>query len=115
MRYSFVGALGKEGALDWGGDFSGNIPASHCFLPDWWDTKLYLTIRGYAREGGYEGCQVDWGAFAIKVNGPEMLTILEECYGSMDEVDPKALLGKYADFARKLGTANYVALISTEM
>ena len=84
-------------------------------MGNYWDTKLYLTIRGYAREGGYEGCRVDWGAFAIKVNGPEMLTILEECYGNMDEVDPKTLLGKYADFARKLGTENYVALISTEL
>ena len=115
MRWSYVGALGKDGALDWGGDDSGNIPASGHFLPDLEDTKIYLIIRGYAREGAYEGRQVDWGAFAIKVNGPEMLTILEECYGSLDGVGPKTILGKHAAFARKLGTDNYVALISCEM
>ena len=115
MRWSYVGALGKDGALDWGGNDSGNVPVSGRFLPDWDDTKLYLRIRGYAKEGGCEGRQVDWGAFAIKVNGPQMLTVLEECYGSTDAVDPKTLLGKYAAFARKLGTERYVALISAEM
>ena len=115
MRWSYVGKLGKDGALDWGGDKNGNIPVSGLFLPDWEDTKLYLRIRGYAREGAYEGGQIDWGAFAIKVNGPEMLTVLEECYGRMDAVNPKTLLGRYAAFARKLGTENYVALVSAEM
>jgi hypothetical protein len=115
MRWSYVGELGKDGALDWGGNNSGNIPVSGRFLPDWADTKLYLTIRGYAREGAYEGGQVDWGAFAIKVNGPEMLTVLKECYGNMDVVDPTTLLGTYAAFARKLGTEHHVALGSAEL
>jgi hypothetical protein len=72
-------------------------------------------MAAYAREGAFEGRQVDWGAFAIKVNGPEMLRVLEEAYGSTMEVDPKTLLGRYAAFARELGTENYVAMVSTEM
>ena len=115
MRWSYVGSLGKDGALDWGGNDSGNIPVSGSFLPDWQDIKLYRWIKGYAQEGAFEGRQVDWGAFAIKVNGPEMLRVLEEAYGNTEGVDRKDLLGKYAAFAHKLGTENYVAMIALEM
>lgn len=115
MRWSYVGALGKDGALDWGGDNSGNIPASGHYLPDWEDTKLYRWIKGYAQEGAFEGRQTDWGAHAIKVNGPEMLRVLEEAYGSTKEVDPKTLLGKYAAFAHELGTENYIAMVAVEL
>ena len=115
MRWSYIGALGKDGGLDWGGNDSGNIPASGHYLPDAEDTKLYLTIKGYAQEGAFEGRQIDWGAHAIKVNGPEMLRVLEEAYGSTDGVDPKTLLGRYAAFARKLGTEKYMALVAAEM
>ena len=115
MRWSYVGKLGKGGVLDWGGNDSGNVPVSGSFLPDWEDTKLYLRIKGYAQEGRYHGRRVDWGASAIKVNGAEMLTVLEECYGSTDAVDPETLIGKYAAFARKLGPEHYVALVAAEM
>ncbi|GAC1586641.1 MAG: hypothetical protein NVS3B5_20630 [Sphingomicrobium sp.] len=115
MRWSYVGSLGKDDALDWGGNYDGNSPASGHYLPDWDDTKLYLRIRGYAREGAFEGRQTDWGTYALKVNGPELLTILEEAYGSTTGIDPKTLLGRYAAFARKLGTENYIPLISAEM
>ena len=115
MRWSYVGALGKDGALDWGGNDSGNIPATGHYLPDWEDLKLYRWIKDYAQEGAFEGRQVDWGAWAIKVNGPEMLRVLEEAYGSTEEVKPKTLLGKHAAFAHKLGTENYVAMVALEL
>ena len=112
MRWSYIGALGKNGALDWGGDDSGNIPASGQFLPDWEDTKLYLRIRDHAREGRYAGKQVDWGAFAIKVTGPEMLSVLEDCYGDLCSLQEDSLLARYANFARSLGPEETVALVS---
>ena len=115
MRWSYVGALGKDGALDWGGDDSGNIPASGHYLPDWEDTKLYRWIKVYAQEGTFEGRQIDWEAHAIKVNGPEMLRVLEEAYGGTEGVDRETLLGRYAAFAHKLGTENYVAMVAAEM
>ena len=112
MRWSYIGELGADGALDWGGDFSGNIPASGHFLPDWEDLKLYLKIRQHAREGRYHGAQIDFDACAIKVNGPEMLAVLEECYGDPDAADPTSLLGKYVAFAKALGPENCIAFIS---
>ena len=115
MRWSYIGALGKDGALDWGGDYSGNVPASGHYLPDAEDTNLYRWIKRYAEEGAFQGRQIDWGAHAIKVNGPEMLRVLEEAYGSLEEVNPKTILGKYAAFARKLGTENYIAMVAAEL
>jgi hypothetical protein len=112
MRWSYIGALGPDGALDWGGTWSGNIPTSGLYLPDWEDLKLYLQIRGHAREGKYGGDQVDWGAYAIRVNGPEMLTILAECYTDLGSVDPESLLGRYIAFARDLGSNEHVALVA---
>lgn len=115
MRWSFVGALGEGDALDWGGDGSGNIPASGHFLPDSDDTKLYLAIRAHAREVRYCGRQVDWGAFAIKVNGPEMMSVLEECYANFDGMPPDSIPARYADFARSLGPDRAVAMVSCEL
>ena len=114
MRWSYLGRLGPGGALDWGGDDSGNIPTSGT-LPDIEDTSVYRQIRGLAQEGRYEGRQVDWGAWAIKVNGPELLSVLTDCYGDLTYCDPKTVLGQHIKYAKKLGETKYVALISTEM
>lgn len=114
MRWSYLGALGPGDALDWGGDYSGNIPAAGT-LPDIQDTSVYRQIRGLAQEGQFEGRQVDWGAWAIKVNGPELMSVLADCYGDLSDRDPKSVLGRHIQYAKKLGETKYVALISTEM
>ena len=44
MRWSYVADLGQNGALDWGGTNTGNIPVCGKYLPDFQDTKLYVTI-----------------------------------------------------------------------
>lgn len=98
-----------------GRDYNGNIPVTDQFLPDWQDTKHYLRILDFARDGAYRGEKIGWGAFAIKVNSPEMLSVLEECCGGIAAVDPVSLLERYAVFARELGTERYVALVSCEM
>jgi hypothetical protein len=115
VRWAYLGKLGPNGLLDWGGGWSGNIPASGYVLPDIEDTRIYLKIRELAQEGAYEGRQVDWGAFAIKVNGSALLSILAECLGDLDEIDPESVLGRHVVYAELLGTEKYVALIATEL
>lgn len=115
MKWSYLGKLGPEGKLDWGGTWSGNIPASGHILPDLEDTKVYMKIRDIAREGKFEGDMVDWGAFAIKVNGPELLSVLTSCYGDIEAVNPESLTGRYVSYAKALGADNYVAFLSVEL
>ena len=115
MRWSYVGDLGKEGPLDWGGTNSGNIPVTERYLPNFQDNRLYLTISWHAKQGNYDGRAVDWGAQAIKVDGPKMLEILEECYGALDQHSPQSEIGLYADFARNLPSGKHVALIAASM
>ena len=107
-------ALGPRGVLDRGGDDSGNIPSAGT-PPDMEDIRVYRQIRGLAQEGRYEGRQVDWGAWAIKVNGPELMSVLADCYGDLTDCDPNTVLGRRIKYAKKLEHGKYVALISTEM
>ena len=109
MRWSYLGRLGEGSELDWGGSVP--VPA----LPELHETKLYMIIRGLAREWAHEGREVDWGASAIKVNGPEILEILESVYGDLGNVRGSGALAKYVKFARQLGTEGYAALIGAEM
>ena len=115
MTWSYLGKLGPEGKLDWGGSSTGNIPATGWILPDLDDLKIYLKIREHARNGNYEGKQIDWGAFAIKVNGPELLTVLSECHDNIESVNLESLLGRYVSYAKSLGSKNYVAFVSVEL
>ena len=115
MRWSYVADLGPKDALDWGGDNTGNIPVTGKYLSDFEDTKLYLTISWHAQQGNYEGGPVDWGASAIKVDGLQILEILEGCYGKLDQHDPKSEIGKLANFARKLPAGKKMALVACSM
>ena len=65
-----------------------------------------------AQEGRYEGRQVDWG---VEVNGPELMTVLADCYGDLSDCDPKTVLGRHIKYAKKLGDEKFVALISLEL
>ena len=98
MRWSYLGRLGEGAELDWGGGDYPNVPVPA--LPELHETKLYMIIRGLAREGAHEGREVGWGASAIKVNGPEILEILRSVYGDLENVSGKGSLGKYVKFAR---------------
>ena len=51
--------LGPNDALDWGGHTTGNIPITGQYLPDFQDTKLYMTISWHAQQGNYEARAVD--------------------------------------------------------
>ena len=115
MRWSYLGRLGPDGKLDWEGTWTGNIPPSGYILPDLEDLKIYQVIREHARKGDYEGDQVDWGAYAIKVNGPELLSVLRECYRHLEAADPESLIGRYASYASSLGPNKHVAFLSVEL
>lgn len=114
-RWSYVANLGPNDALDWGGDTTGNIPITGQYMTDFQDTKLYMTISWHAQQGNYEGRAVDWGAEAIKVDGPQILEILEECYGDLEQHNPKSEVGKLASFARKLPAGKQMALSACSM
>jgi hypothetical protein len=113
MRWSYLGKLGSNGELDWGGNWDCNVPVR--ILPDLHETKLYLIIRGLAREGAHAGREVDWGASAIKVNGPEVMDILRSVYGDLERFKPKDTIGKYVQFARDLGSERFAAFIAAEL
>ncbi len=115
MRWSYLANLGPDDKLDWGGSWSGNIPASGHVLPDIEDTGVYLKIRDHARSGNYEGVEVDWGAYAIKVNGPDLLQILSECFAKIDTMRPDSIIGRYVTYAKSLGHDKYIALLSVEL
>ena len=115
MRWSYVANLGPNDALDWGGDNTGNIPTTGQYLPDFQDTKLYMTINWHAQQGNYEGRAVDWGASAIKVDGPQILEILQGCYGDLDQHNPESEIGGLANFAGKLPAGKKMALVACSM
>lgn len=109
MGRSYLGKLGAGRELEWGGSVP--VPA----LPELHETKLYLIIRGLAREGAHQGREVDWGASAIKVNGPEIMDILESFYGDLRKVGRTGSLAKYVKFARQLGIEGFAAFIAAEL
>jgi hypothetical protein len=115
MRWSYVADLGKDGALDWGGNNTGNIPVTERYLPNFQDNVLYRTINWHAQQGNYEGRAVDWGASAIKVDGPQILEILAECYGDLEQRSAKSEIGMLATFAKNLPTGKQMALIACSM
>ena len=113
MRWSYIGRLGARGDLDWGGGEYPSVPPPA--LPELHETKLYMIIRGLAREGAHGGREVGWGASAIKVNGPEILEILRSVYGDLENVGRTGILAKYVNFARELGSEGFAALIAAEL
>ncbi len=115
QTWSYLAALGKDGALDWGGDWSGNAPASGYILADFDDSAIWREIVGGIREGRYNGRQTDWGTHAIKVNGPQLLALLTHCFPDAEIASQRTLLGKYVAYARSLGPDNHLAFVAAEL
>ena len=114
MRWSFVGALGAGKKLDWGGPIGGNIPVGGT-LPDIDDTVVYQMIANLASRGEYQGKVIDFDAYGVKVNGPELRHIISECFrdspGNLDRAD----IQQYLDYADALGIKKYVAFVAVAM
>jgi hypothetical protein len=113
QRWAYVGALGPNGALDWGGTYSGNIPTGGR-LRDL-DSSAFWKILNLAQEHAYEGRQVDWGAWALKVNGPQLRQVMEAIYGAERLKVPRPPLDSYLALADELGAEQFVALVAAEL
>lgn len=101
MRWVYAGQLGLGDRLEWGGNPGGNIPQSG-MVPNLDDTGLYLLVRTLANEGHYHGCDPDFDASALKLNGDELLGLLDSHYGSETLAGCKGALRAYVDLARQL-------------
>ena len=113
QRWAYVGKLGSGEALDWGGDSDGNIPVGG-WLKDL-HSEAFWAIMRLADEGQYQGRQVDWGAWALKVNGPQLKQVLRDIFGAEQIAQPSPVLQSYIDLADELGDANYVAFVAAEL
>lgn len=114
MRWSYVGALGRDGMLDWGRSAGANIPSSGT-LPNIEDLLIYQAISKLAATGEYEGQVVDHDAYGLKVNGADLRCIIEACY----ELHPEKLLeppiAQHLEYADNLPPNQYVALVAVAM
>jgi hypothetical protein len=111
QTWAYIGELGPEGRLDWDGSWDGNIPAKGA-LPDLGPEAWRLVLR-LVSEGLWEGRQTDWGAYALRVNGPRLIAFLTEAYGAT-AID-QARFRDYRALALDLGADRYVALVAAEL
>lgn len=109
QRWAFAGELGPNDALDWGGTWSGNVPKS--ILPDLGSDAFWVIMR-LAADGPFEGKQIDWGAWALRLNGPQLRDVLTRIYGA--DLSP-ARTAPYAALADELGENKFIALVAAEL
>ena len=111
-RWIYIGELGENGALDWGGDPNlGNIP-KHLQPSIYGDDGFWIVVR-LVDSGEFEGRKIDWGAWALKLNGPQLREVLTRVF-SVDIRRGNAA-EEHIAFADKLGPDKYVALVAAEL
>jgi hypothetical protein len=111
--WAYVGESGPGGGLDWGGDLSGNIPAGG-WLVDLGPPAFWAIVK-LVRDGRYDGRKVDWGAWALKVNGPGLRDVLTGIYGPERIAAPASPLRDYLALADELGEDRFVAFVAAEL
>ncbi len=84
-------------------------------LPDFEDLGLYIRIKDLAYEGLFQGRMIDFDAHGLKVNGPELRDIIENCYRNNPSVMADSVTRQYLEFANWLGSDRYVALVAVAM
>ncbi|MDB5670313.1 MAG: hypothetical protein JWO25_1272 [Alphaproteobacteria bacterium] len=109
--WAYGAPLGAGDALDWGGDWNGNIPRSN-LLPDL-DRDAYSQIVRLAAAGRHGGRQVDWGAWAIRVTGPELRSFILDLYGARPAPPEAAEL--YLRHADSMRDGEVIALVACEL
>ena len=115
MKWSYIGDLGPNGNLDWGGSSTGNIPFRDPNLPDNNDLEVYLEIKQFVKEGRFDGRWIDWGAVAIKVDGPGIMEVLASAYDGVSNLPTTPVTAAYVRYAEELGAGNFVAFIALEL
>jgi len=81
----YIGELGADGALDWGGTHSGNIPKrTSPFFPRYGATEdPYGVAVGWIKSGRLKGKKVDWGSWAAEVGTDDIFDFLHAVYGGV--------------------------------
>lgn len=85
FREVFLGELGDDEDLDWGGDpFEGNIPIrlGPLFPPAPAIRHPYDLALEWIECKRLQGQRVDWGASAARICVADLLLFLSQCYGA---------------------------------
>jgi hypothetical protein len=93
LRVAYVGELGVDGALDWGGDPRiGNTPTriGPLFPPA--GRSPYDLLHRSIDLGVLTGRRVDWGAVAARVTVDDIRAFAAECYGPEVPADVDSLI-----------------------
>jgi hypothetical protein len=110
VRSVYVGELGQDGALDWGGSYAiGNVARRMGpFFPGH-GARVHPcdVLRDRIASGALAGRQVDWGAVAAKATVAELKAFAHDCYGG-------AVPAAVADFLDGLDPSRSYALIGCE-
>jgi hypothetical protein len=110
FTWAFLAELDPQGSLEW----KGNLPRS-LGLPKLGD-YAFSTILELAKAGKFGGRQVDWGAWAIKVNGPQLQEVLDKCVTHRQFFkDHGEKIEAYRKFAGEIGEGNSVAFVAAEL
>jgi hypothetical protein len=108
-RDVYVGELGPDEALDWGGDPRiGNAPKriGPFFHPI--DKSPYELLHRAIDMNTLTGRQVDWGAVAARVTVDDIRAFVDECYGPDVPAD-------IASFIASLDPTRPYALVASEL
>ena len=81
----YIGELGHDGGLDWGGTHSGNIPArTSPFFPKAGAAEdPYRVAVNWIETGKLKGCKTDWGAWAAEAGIDDIAAFLQAVYGGV--------------------------------
>lgn len=112
FREVFLGELGDDQDLDWGGDpFEGNIPRrlGPLFPPTPAIRRPYDVALEWIERRRLEGRRVDWGASAARISVAELMLFLSHCYGTYGI--PSDLIS----FLSSLPTSRLYALVASEI
>lgn len=78
--WAYAAPLPANGKLNWGGDWSGNIPRTG-MLPDL-PRQAFDEICQLARLGVYDRKQLDWGATAIIVDAAALRNVIGQIFAA---------------------------------
>jgi hypothetical protein len=111
VRWAYAAQLPSNGTLDWGGNWSGNIPKSG-LLPDL-GSEAHDAVWRLVGSGQFDGKQIDWGSAAIILNGACLREVIGQVYGAAAETTPAAQA--YLAYADAMSANDRVVLVACEL
>lgn len=111
MTWAFLAELDPHGGVDFKGSLPSPLP-----LPKLMGYGAFGTVLDLAKTGAFEGRQVDWGAWAIKVNGPQLVDVLDQCVKHLQFfMDDGEKIEIYRKFAGEISEGKSVAFVAAEL